>query len=342
MNYQQLLKNIKQNNFSPLYLFSGPEQYIANMMVDNLIKAAVPEAMYQLNVMSFSEKDTEISDIIEICRQLPMMSAYRVVIVREEVGLMRTAAKETVKAFSDYLVSPEPTTILIILDSKPDKRKKIYKQLTKNGTLVDFEKLSLVALENWIAMRLKRENKTISGRALKYAIERSRYIQSENVNVEMMDHWTAQMIDFAGTENSIGIETVEAVIPEAIDDNIFKMIDAAISGETGHALQMLDLFYHQGESPFGVFGLMTGQIRTMTEVGMLAERHISISQIAKQVRRPLFVVKKMARRCNQIGVMQLKRMMISLADIDLSMKTGKIDPERARSRLMMRLSRQKK
>ena len=342
MNYQQLLKNIKQNKLSPLYLFAGPEQYIADMMVGNLIKAAVSEGMHQLNVMSFSEKDTEISEIIEICRQLPMMSAYRVVVVREEVGLMRTSGKETVEAFSDYLSKPEPTTILIVLDSKPDKRKKIYKQFIKNGELVNFEKLSLVELENWMAMRLKRENKTISSRALRHAIERSRYLQSENVNVEMMDHWTAQMIDFAGSESSVSIDTVEAVIPEAIDDNIFKMIDAAIGGETGQALQMLDLFYHQGESPFGVFGLMTGQIRTMTEVGMLSERRISVSQIAKQLKRPLFVVKKMAQRCRQMGLLPLKKMMITLADLDLSMKTGKIDPELAISLLMMRLSRQKK
>jgi DNA polymerase III delta subunit len=56
----------------------------------------------------------------------------------------------------------------------------------------------------------------------------------------------------------------------------------------------------------------------------------------------LFVVKKMAQRCRQMGLLPLKKMMITLADLDLSMKTGKIDPELAISLLMMRLSRQKK
>ncbi len=342
MKYQQLIKEIKIKKFSPLYLFTGEEQYIADMMVQNLIRAAIPEGMEQLNVMTFSEKETEVSEIVGICRQLPMMSPYRVVVVRESAGLLRGLSKESMALFSNYIKKPENQTILIIQERKLDKRKKICKQLMQNSSVVDFEKLTFVEIENWIAMRLKRAGKTIGTQALRQAIERSRYIQSDHVNVEMMDHWTAQLIDYAKEKKSISIRDVETVIPKAIDDNIFEMINAAIAGDTGQALTMLDLFYHQGESPFGVFGLLSSQIRTMTEVAMLSERRISPSQIASQIKRPMFIVKKMSMRSRQIGLPRLKHLMMALADLDLSMKTGKIDPELATSLLIIKLSNKKR
>lgn len=342
MKYQQLIKEIKIKKFSPLYLFTGEEQYIADMMVQNLIRAAIPEGMEQLNVMTFSEKETEVSEIVGICRQLPMMSPYRVVVVREGAGLLRGLSKESMALFSNYIKEPENQTILIIQERKLDKRKKICKQLMQNSSVVDFEKLTFVEIENWIAMRLKRAGKTIGTQALRQAIERSRYIQSDHVNVEMMDHWTAQLIDYAKEKKTISIRDVETVIPKAIDDNIFEMINAAIAGDTGQALTMLDLFYHQGESPFGVFGLLSSQIRTMTEVAMLSEGRISPSQIASQVKRPMFIVKKMSMRSRQIGLPRLKHLMMALADLDLSMKTGKIDPELATSLLIIKLSNKKR
>ncbi|MCH4072988.1 DNA polymerase III subunit delta [Pseudoramibacter sp.] len=342
MKYQQLLKEIKIKKFSSVYLFTGEEQYIADMMIQNIIRAAIPEGMEQLNVMTFSDKDTDISEIVGICRQLPMMSSYRVVVVRESVGLLRSSAKEGLSLFLNYIEKPENKTILIIQEKKPDKRKKIYKQIMKNSVLVNFEKLTFVEIENWIAMRLKRAGKTIGTHALRQAIERSRYIHSDHVNVEMMDNWTAQLIDYAKEKSSVSSGDVEAVIPKAIDDNIFEMINAAVAGNTGQALKMLDLFYHQGESPFGVFGLLSSQIRTMTEVEMLSEKRISPSQIASQVKRPLFIVKKMSARSRQIGLNQLIKLMMTLADLDLSMKTGKIDPELATSLLIIKLSNKKR
>jgi len=50
------------------------------------------------------------------------------------------------------------------------------------------------------------------------------------------------------------------------------MVDHAVRGQMGEALKMLQNFYLEGESPFGVFGLIAGQIRTMTMVRILTDR----------------------------------------------------------------------
>lgn len=336
--YQDLIKQIRKQQFAPVYYFTGPETTIARMMEKQLVKAVVPEGMEQLNVMTFKEKLTDVSDVMSIARQLPLMSPYRVVIVREETGLCHTADAQLIDPLMSYLKKPEPTTILILCDTKPDKRKKIYKAIQKTATVVTFEQLTLVELENWIAQRLKRAGKKIGTRTLKYLIEKTRYLDSEDVNMAMIDNRVAQLIDFAGDAEIIDRAAIDEVVPVAIDDHIFRMIDFAIQGRTADVLTMLQQFYLQGESPFGIFGLLSGQIRTMLQVRILADKRTPVNLIAKQVGRPNFVVKKMARAGNRFGKKRLMTLMTQLSDLDYQMKTGQVDPQTGIELFVMRLA----
>ncbi len=116
MRYQELMKEMNAGIFHPVYLFSGPEQYIGAMMEKNLIKKVVAEELIQLNTMSFSDKETDIASVTAICRQLPMMSEYRVVVLREETGIAHSSDATVIENLCAYLEHPEPTTLLIIYD----------------------------------------------------------------------------------------------------------------------------------------------------------------------------------------------------------------------------------
>lgn len=338
MKYQELMKQMRSGQPANIYLFTGPEEYIAKMMEKQLIQTVIPAGLNQLNVMHFKDKDFEIGEVIASCRQLPMMSEHRVVVLREETGLCHSSDTKTVNAFCAYLENPEPSTILIVHDSKPDKRKKVYKTLKKVAAVVDYEKLNMVELENWIAMRFKRAHKKIGTRTLRNLIERTRYLTSDACDMAMIDNRVAQLIDYLGAETQVRLPDVAEVVPDAVDDNIFKMIDHALGGNMAGAIEMLGRFYLQGESPFGVFGLLAGQIRTMMQVCLLSHRRMPVNMIAKKVGRPVFVVKKMADRSRKYGLNKLRGWMIALGDLDLSMKTGAIDPELGIELFMMRLA----
>lgn len=82
------------------------------------------------------------------------MSEKRVVIVRESAGLTKTSDKKTVEALNKYIERPSGSTVLILCDSSPDKRKKVYKTLKEQGAIVDYDKLNKIDLENGLAAGL--------------------------------------------------------------------------------------------------------------------------------------------------------------------------------------------
>jgi len=166
MKYQELMKVIRGGAFKPVYLFTGPETHIARMMENNLIKQVIPAGLEQINVMTFEEKDTAVEDVTGICRQLPMMSPYRVVILREETGMLHSSDKTVMDELGDYIAHPELTTVLILWDVKADKRKKWYKALKKTGDIVEYDKLREEDLGKWIGRRLQLAGKKTTQRVV--------------------------------------------------------------------------------------------------------------------------------------------------------------------------------
>lgn len=325
MKYQDLIKSIRKKNFTFIYYFTGTEKKISRMMETRLIRAAVTDGLTQLNVMYFKEKETDIKDILSIARQFPIMSPYRVVVIRETTELCHTSDTATIDLFLDYLNHPEKTTIMIVCDPKPDKRKKIYKELSKASYHVEFNKLNLVELENWVTARFKRSGKKIDMRTLKYFIDKTLYLTNDDIDISMVDNRIAQLIDYTNDTNIINQQIINEVVPTTVDDNIFRMIDFAVQGNMPGALTMLHTFYLQGESPFSISGLLAEQIRTMIQVRLLIDQRMPSSLVAKQVARPYFVVKKLDRTSQHFGLERLITLVLELADLDEWMKTGKID-----------------
>lgn len=340
MKYQELIKKIKAQDLNAVYLFTGPERHIAAMMEESLIQSIIPEGLEQINVMRFEDKEADIADITGICRQLPMMSPYRVVVVREETGIPHTADNTIIQNFCDYLKDPEPTTLLILYDSKPDKRKKIYKCLKQQAAIVSFDKLNQIELEKWIGRRFHQAGKKTTQRVINRFLEKTRYLTNESQNMEMVDHEIEKLTHYVGEKEMITQDDLEATLPPTIDDNIFRMIDCAVTGKMDQAMLMLKNFYLEGESPFGVFALLAGQIRTMTMVRILSERRELPSVIAKKVSRPPYVVKKMVANSHHFKMAKLYQLIMTLGDLDMAMKNGEIDPELGLERLMWGINEQ--
>lgn len=337
MNYQELMKQIKNKTAAPVYFFTGPEVYIAQMMEHMLIDQMVMHGMEQMNLTIFTEKDPDISEIITVCEMLPLMSQKRVVIIREETGIVKSSDKKTVAAIEKYLNNPSPSTVLIFYDQLPDKRKKIYKTLKEKAVIVDYQKLNRLELQKWIGRRLKLANKQTTRRAVDLFIDDCLYLENEHSNMEIVDHELNKIIDYTGDRPQVTVTDIETVMPKSIEDNIFKMIDYAMENEKGTALTMLGQFYLEGESPFGVYGLLLRQIRIMLMIRILKDRNMTPEAIAKEVKLPPFIVRKTMNNSKKYSVNRLKRTLINAAELDLKMKTGKIDAEFAVEWFIMEL-----
>ncbi|MGL4606527.1 MAG: DNA polymerase III subunit delta [Eubacteriaceae bacterium] len=338
MNYKELNKAIKNKTFSPIYLFTGVEDYIGQMMEKTLQGCCIPKGLEPLNTTIFSEKNLNPSELVAACETLPLMSEKRLVVIKEEAELDKVVSKEEFTKFLDYLEKPSKSTILIMYMKTLDKRKKMYKLIQKNGEIVIFDKLDLKDLENWLGRRIKLLNKSISRSVLDFFIQRSRYLTNENKNMEMIDNDINKLMDYLGDRVEITKEDILLVIPESVEDGVFKMVDYAMGNEKGKALMMLNQFYLEGEAPFGIFNLLLRQLRQILMIKIYTGRGNPVKVVAGEMKIPPFIVNKILKIGKKYREDDLFKLLIQGAELDLQMKNGEIDQNLALELFVMKMS----
>lgn len=126
-------KQIAARQFSPLYLLMGDEPYFIDSLTNQLAAGILNEAERAFGQVVIYGKESEAGAVINLCRQMPMMGAYQVVIVKEAQAL------KGLEKLSLYTASPSPTTILVLChkEKNVDKRWQLYKHFDKLGVVFE-------------------------------------------------------------------------------------------------------------------------------------------------------------------------------------------------------------
>ena len=83
MKLFELQKAIKKRNLSPLYFFYGEETFLIDKIVSEIREELVDPDLSSFNLNIFYAKESEPQEIINSAKTLPLMSDYRLVVIRE-------------------------------------------------------------------------------------------------------------------------------------------------------------------------------------------------------------------------------------------------------------------
>ncbi len=169
MKYEEIIRDIKNNIFSPVYFLSGEESYFIDKIITLLEDSILDDGMKGFNQTIVYGRDVTVKEVVDLSRRYPMMGNYQVVIVKEAQYI------NNIENFESYIASPLDTTILIIAYKykKVDKRKSFYKKLNSSKSTVIFnsEKLRDWAIPKWIEAEIRTRDLSISPVALRLMSE---------------------------------------------------------------------------------------------------------------------------------------------------------------------------
>ncbi|KPL16440.1 MAG: DNA polymerase III subunit delta [Bacteroides sp. SM23_62] len=161
MTFEEILKQLKEKNYRPIYFLMGEEPYFIDRITDYIADHVLTEEEKTFNQIILYGKDTDIPTIINTARRFPMMASRQVVIVREAQSL------EKIEDLIHYVDHPLESTILVInyKYKKLDKRKKLFKALEKNSILFESKRLYDDKIPPWINSYLRSRGKEIEPKA---------------------------------------------------------------------------------------------------------------------------------------------------------------------------------
>lgn len=161
IEYTDILRDLKNKNYSPIYFLMGEEPYYIDIITDYIAANVLTETEKEFNQVVMYGKDTTILDVINAAKRFPMMSQYQVVIVKEAQTL------SNIDDLHYYAEKPLLSTILVINYKYKllDKRKKLFKNLSEKGIVFDSAKLYDDKIPAWISSYLKSKNMSIDLKA---------------------------------------------------------------------------------------------------------------------------------------------------------------------------------
>jgi len=159
---QQILKNLKNKVYKPIYFLSGDEPYYIDLISDFIENNVLDESEKDFNQTILYGKETNMEIVISEAKRYPMMANNNVVIVKEAQHL----SKE-LELLSSYIKNPTPTTLLIFCYKykKLDTRTKIGKKIKTETVFLTTKQLYDNQIPDWINKYLKTKNYQIQPQA---------------------------------------------------------------------------------------------------------------------------------------------------------------------------------
>jgi len=213
MTAEDILKDLKNRKFKPLYLLHGEEPYYIDLVGNYVEHQLLSDADKGFNQTVLYGKDTEIMTVLGAAKRYPMMADYQVVLVKEAQDMKwgkDDDDKKSINPLLNYLENPLPSTILVFCYKygKFDKRKKTYKAIEKNGLIFESTSLYDNKIPGWIESFVSDKGYKISQQAT-YML--SEYLGNDLSKIAneleklMLNVSAGQEITLELVQNNIGI-----------------------------------------------------------------------------------------------------------------------------------------
>jgi DNA polymerase-3 subunit delta len=170
MTAPEILKDLKNRKYKPLYLLHGEEPYFIDMLGNFVEHSLLSDAEKGFNQTVLYGKDTDMMTVLNAAKRYPMMADYQVVLVKEAQDMKwgkDDGDGKTIDPLLSYLERPLPSTILVFCYKygKFDKRKKTYKAIDKNGVVFESATLYDNKVPGWIEDFVKEKGYRINAQA---------------------------------------------------------------------------------------------------------------------------------------------------------------------------------
>jgi len=155
---RHIVEDARKGIFSPVYLLMGDEPYYVDMVCDAVLEYCLDESEKDFNQTVCYGADVNADAVITAARRYPMFAERQLVVVKEAQMM------KTLEELAIYCQNPLESTVLVIAmhGASADKRKSLYKSVSKIGTVVDSLALRDYEMPKWISMFYKSKGMDIA------------------------------------------------------------------------------------------------------------------------------------------------------------------------------------
>jgi DNA polymerase-3 subunit delta len=291
----------------PVYVLHSEHPILVERAVAAIRDAAVPPNARGFNYDVVEGKPSG-GKIVALAQTLPMMAERRMVLVRD-LGLMPADDAEPLLA---YFAKPNPSTVIVAVTSKLDKRLKTFATASKKGWLHVLE--APRQLQPWLREEAKAKGVAIESSAV------ARLIDTVGGDLSRLALAVEQLGLYAGPDRPVNSDDVDDLIADTSERKVFDLTDAIGAADRTRAFGVIAKLCDQRESAVGVIVMLARHIRQLSLVHAMQREGVPRGALAGRIGVPPFVVDKLLGQARLYSPRALASATETLAIADRALK----------------------
>ncbi len=316
------------------YVFHGEDEFSRSEILSSFKRRLGPADTVSLNTTTLDGRSLTLAALRHACDAIPFLADRRLVIVE---GLLVTLVprkghqlpetrQRMVDQLTDYLPHLPPTTRLVFVEESALRASHPIVRLAQREPR-GYEKLfsppDTRSLPRWIGKRAQKHGGRIEPRAS------HRLAAVVGADLRLLDQEISKLVTYTDGNRAITEADVEILVPYSQDAVIFDLVDALGSRDGQTAAKTLHRLLESGEHPLGLLGMIVRQFRLLIQVKELKADGASPRVIADVLKLHPFPAGKLHTQATHFTGLQLEQVYRHLSDVDLAIKTGKMEAEGA-------------
>jgi len=275
------------------------------------------------NVVFLDAQKIELGKIVGEILSAPFLAEKRLVVVE---NILSISDKDFLQQLMNRIKEnkiPESNIVIFWQGEKMSKVKdvkELHALLVKEKYVQEYPLLQGSSLSNFVSSEFKKRGGKISVSAANYL--------AQNIGGDMwfLNSLLDQLVSYSQNKEVQQLD-VNLFLDEKVDDNVFNMVEAIVSGNKKQAFKLILEQRRLGEDDFKLFGLIVWQFRILLQMRSAFEQQENMSSdaMAKELGLHPFVVKKNLSLVKKYNKKQLTGIYDQLLSIDFKAKTGQSD-----------------
>lgn len=150
--YNKIIAKINNDEFFPIYILVGDENYFADNIIKLLTSKVVNNDSKDFDYFKFYGNEISEDQVIDAAKRFPLVGEYNFVVLKDAKSILDNSDSKNFDKLTSYIESPNLKTILVLsfINQSLDKRKRIYSLSKKNGLAFESKKIYDNQIFNWI------------------------------------------------------------------------------------------------------------------------------------------------------------------------------------------------
>ena len=319
MKFKEFM-NVLDGGIKNVYLLVGAETFFIDKAREKILARLDIDKTTELLTFDCDTKPA-LSDILNAIDSSPFFGARNVVLVKNANFF---SGEKKFERLENILRDMQPTNFVIFTAKAADKRRKLYKIISKVGAVLEAEPLRAWEVDDWLNEKLSSLRKFMLDDAKKYFNELLGILPE--ISLWYLENELDKVaLNVTGKEITAADLRKNMLAPPEVSN--FALTDAVDEKKLKKAIYLLKMQARdRGKIPL-VTTLLVNHVRRLLRAKFFMAQGISGRRLGEPLEMNPYIAQKFSETAKSYSGKILEEVFVELAAADFKLKTGRADVE---------------